>query len=64
MRLIGWDKNSLTPGDVVTVRVYLAKTGNPAGRLNKIILADGTELHDTNLGGDAGGQTSYNPPSK
>jgi len=64
MRLIGWDKNSLTPGDVVTLRVYLAKTGNPAGRLNKIILADGTELHDTNLGGDADGQTSYSPPSK
>ena len=64
IRLIGWTKTSLAPGDVVTLRVYMAKTGNPAGRLNKIILADGSELHDTQLGGDADGKTSYNPPSK
>jgi hypothetical protein len=32
--------------------LYAAKNGNPAGRLNKIILADGTELNDTVLGGD------------
>src|SRR5882672_12606016 len=36
LRLIGWDKTSLAPGDVVTVRMYVAKNGNPAGRLNKI----------------------------
>jgi hypothetical protein len=42
----------------------MSKSGNPAGRLNKIILADGSELHDTQLGGDADGKTSYNPPSK
>ena len=61
LRLIGWTKTSLSPGDVVTVRMYVAKNGNPAGRLNKIILADGSELHDTVLGGDAGGQTPYRP---
>ena len=61
LRLIGWAKTSLSPGDVVTVRMYVAKNGNPAGRLNKIILADGSELHDTVLGGDAGGQTPYRP---
>lgn len=61
LRLIGWDKASLTPGDVITVRMYVAKNGNPAGRLNKIILADGSELHDTQLGGDAGGKTRYDP---
>ena len=60
-RLIGWTKTSLMPGDVITVRMYVAKNGNPAGRLNKIILADGTELHDTQLGGDAGGKTRYDP---
>jgi hypothetical protein len=64
IRLIGWTKTSVAPGDVVTLRVYMAKNGNPAGRLNKIILKDGTELHDTQLGGDADGKTSYNPPSQ
>jgi hypothetical protein len=64
IRLIGWTKTSVAPGDEVTLRVYMAKSGNPAGRLNKIILKDGTELHDTQLGGDADGKTSYNPPSQ
>jgi hypothetical protein len=40
---------------------FVAKNGNPAGRLQKIILADGAELHDTQLGGDAGGKTRYDP---
>ena len=26
-----------------------------------IMLADGSELHDTQLGGDAGGKTRYDP---
>ncbi|HEY3158945.1 MAG TPA: DUF6152 family protein [Vicinamibacterales bacterium] len=61
LRLIGWTKTSLNPGDVITVRMYVAKNGNPAGRLNKFILADGSELHDTQLGGDAGGKSRYDP---
>jgi Family of unknown function (DUF6152) len=61
LRLIGWSKSSLEPGDVITVRMYLSKNGNPAGRLNKIILSDGSELHDTQLGGDEGGKTGYGP---
>lgn len=61
LRLIGWTKTSVTPGDIITVRMYVAKTGNPAGRLQKIVLADGSELHDTQLGGDAGGKTRYDP---
>ena len=61
LRLIGWDKAAVMPGDVITVRMYVAKNGNPAGRLQKIILADGSELHDTQLGGDAGGKTRYDP---
>ncbi len=64
LRLIGWDKASLAAGDIITVRMYLAKNGNPAGRLNKIILADGSELHDTQLGGDTGGKSRYDPDSK
>ena len=61
LRLIGWDKNSFTPGDVVTITMYAAKNGNPAGRLNKVVLADGTVLHDTQLGGDEGNKTGYGP---
>ena len=61
LKLIGWNKTSLVPGDVITVYIYAAKTGNPAGRLNRVVLADGTTLHDTQLGGDAGNKTGYGP---
>ena len=60
--LIGWSKSSLAPGDIITVYMYQAKTGNPAGRLNKIVLADGSELHDTQLGADGGGKARFNNP--
>ena len=61
LRLIGWSKESLTPGETVTVVAYMSKNGNPAGRLNKIILSDGSELHDTQLGGDEGNKSGYGP---
>jgi len=61
LRLIGWEKASVQPGDIITVRMYVSKNGNPAGRLQKIIFADGTDLHDTQLGGDEGGKTRYDP---
>jgi hypothetical protein len=64
LRLIGWSKTSLNAGDVITVRMYVAKNGNPAGRLNKIVLSDGSELHDTQLGGDSGGKSRYDPDAK
>ena len=60
LRLIGWAKTSIEAGDVVTIRMYVAKNGNPAGRLQKIVLADGSELRDTQLGGDAP-KTRYDP---
>jgi hypothetical protein len=60
LRLIGWEKASLMPGDVITVRMYVVKNGNNAGRLQKIVLADGSELRDTQLGGDAP-KTRYDP---
>ena len=44
LRLIGWSKASIAPGDVITVYIDASKTGNPVGRLNHIILADGTRL--------------------
>ena len=48
----GWTRNTLQSGDVITVYLYPAKSGNPVGRLNKIVLADGKTLRDTQLGGD------------
>jgi len=61
LKLIGWNKSSLAPGDLITVYIYAAKTGLPAGRLNKIVLSDGSILHDTQLGGDAGNKSGYGP---
>jgi uncharacterized protein DUF6152 len=61
LKLIGWSKASIGPGDMITVYMYVAKNGNPAGRLNKIVLSDGTTLHDTQLGGDAGNKSDYRP---
>jgi hypothetical protein len=40
---------------------FVAKNRNPAGRLKKIVLADSSELHDMQLGGDTGGKTRYDP---
>jgi hypothetical protein len=50
--LLGWNRNSLQPGDVITVYIFPAKSGSPVGRLNKIVLADGKLLRDSQLGGD------------
>ena len=50
LSLIGWTKNSLKPGDVVTVYTFQSKNGNPVGRLNKVVLTDGTTLKDSQLG--------------
>ena len=61
LRLIGWTKTTLVPGDVITIRLYTARNGEPVGRLNKVTFADGTELHDSQLGGDEGGKTRYDP---
>jgi hypothetical protein len=58
--LIGWSKTVVQPGDVITVYLYPAKSGNPAGRLNRLVLADGTTLHDTQLGGN-GDKSRYDP---
>jgi Family of unknown function (DUF6152) len=60
LSLIGWTKNSLKPGDTVTVYTFQSKTGNPVGRLNKIVLADGTTLRDSQLG-DADKEKSEKP---
>lgn len=50
LSLIGWTKNSVRPGDVITAYVFQSKTGNSVGRLNKIVLPDGSSLKDSALG--------------
>jgi hypothetical protein len=50
--LIGWSKNSVRPGDVITVYMYPAKSGNPVGRLSRIVLSDGSTLKDSQQGGE------------
>jgi hypothetical protein len=50
LTLIGWTKNSVKPGDVITAYIFQSKTGNSVGRLNKIVLPDGSSLKDSALG--------------
>ncbi len=50
--LLGWNRNSIQAGDVVTVYIYPAKSGSPVGRLNKVVFADGRTLRDSQLGGE------------
>jgi hypothetical protein len=52
LSLIGWSKTSMEPGDVITVYLFPAKSGYQVGRLNRIVLHDGTELRDSQQGGD------------
>ena len=51
LQLKGWSEASFQPGDAITVYLFQSKTGRPVGRLNKIVLADGSELHDGQQGG-------------
>jgi hypothetical protein len=50
VRLLGWTKNSIKPGDVITVHLYPSKFESNVGRLDKIVLADGTTLKDSPRG--------------
>jgi hypothetical protein len=42
VRVGGWDKTTLKPGEVITVFGYRAKNGSTVMRLQKLTLADGT----------------------
>jgi len=52
--LLGWNRASLKPGDVITIYVFQSKNGLPVGRVNKLVLTDGTVLRDSQKGGDNG----------
>ncbi len=43
MRL-GWTKNSLKPGDVITVEAYQSKDGSNTANAARITLADGSKV--------------------
>src|SRR5205823_5866306 len=44
---VGWNRNSVKPGDKVTIELYPAKNGAHVGRLKKVTFSDGRELLDT-----------------
>jgi hypothetical protein len=44
---MGWSRNSLRPGDQVTVSLFPARNGAKVGRLSHVVLADGRELLDS-----------------
>jgi hypothetical protein len=58
VRLHGWNKNSLRPGDVVTVQLFPSKFEINVGRIEKIVLADGSTLKDSPRG-DQGDSSRY-----
>jgi hypothetical protein len=47
IRLLGWNKYSLRPGDTITVYIWPSKFEGTAGRLQKIVRADGRTLKDS-----------------
>ena len=46
MTLLGFSRTTLKPGDTVTFYVWQTKNGLTVGRLNKLVLPDGTVLGD------------------
>lgn len=41
---LGWSKDSFKPGDEVTVTFIPVKNGNPIGRVEQVVLANGQTL--------------------
>jgi hypothetical protein len=46
VRVGGWDKNTLKPGDFITMSGFRSRNGSNILRLKKIVLADGREMPD------------------
>ena len=44
VRIGGWSKDTLKPGDVITASGFRAKNGSNVLRLSKIVLTDGREM--------------------
>ena len=58
VRTLGWNKFSVRAGDIITVHLYPSKFETNVGRLDKIVLADGTTLKDSPRG-DRGELSRY-----
>jgi hypothetical protein len=52
MPRVGWNRNSVKPGDMITLVLYPARNGSTVGRLSRVIFADGRELLDSQEGPD------------
>jgi hypothetical protein len=50
LRRAGWSRETLHPGDQITITVVPSKKGTPVGMLRKVVLPDGTELTGGALG--------------
>jgi hypothetical protein len=46
VRVGDWSKDTIKPGDVITMMGFQAKNGSKVLRLKKIVLADGREMPD------------------
>jgi len=46
VRVGGWDKNTLKPGEVITASGFRGRNGSTTMRLKMIILPDGREMPD------------------
>jgi hypothetical protein len=60
----GWTRKSLTIGEPVTVYIFVAKNGAPVGNLQKIVLANGTELSAGGGGAAPRGAGPGEPPAR
>jgi Family of unknown function (DUF6152) len=58
VRRLGWSKNSLQPGDVITIHLYPSKFESNVGRVEKIVLVDGRTLKNSPRG-DLGVESRY-----
>src|SRR5262252_1130926 len=50
---VGWNRNSVKPGDKVTIELFPSKNGAHVGRLKRVIFPDGHELLDTQSNPDS-----------
>jgi hypothetical protein len=58
VRPLGWNKYSVRAGDIITVHLYQSKFESNVGRLDKIVLPDGTTLKNSPRG-DRGELSRY-----
>jgi Family of unknown function (DUF6152) len=47
IRALGWNKYSVRPGDVITVKLYPSKFENNVGRIDAVVLPNGSMLKNT-----------------